>query len=231
MKNGTANANDDDYDSSIYVVQYTADLPGYIFNCIVFAFSIIMLIYSQYYIWKVIHKHPLLIIRCPKVFAAELAINYMNAAYFAAYNSAFFNAKISCQPLACISDGLELAGNMALIGRSVLFYNQALNIGKSDDVHKYTLLQRTMDIIAFFTAPGDYFEMQTLRRFTFAVKENPDLKTNKLVIQDPNKNYGGALRYYIVIICWFVVGCAGSNVMTGIGMGWSDMFSPQSMAP
>jgi hypothetical protein len=208
-----------------------ADHAGKIFSNFFLALAGCFFFISQIWIAS-LRGSPLLHIRCPSVFAFDIGLNFLNCVYQCLINVNFYFARTGCEPLACISDGFELCSTMALIGRAVLFYNQAANINKGK---KNPTIDKIMDIFAWFTAPGDYFRNKNLRKIARNVVINPNIQKNKTIFEEGSTTLailysystsGGFTRYVITTIIWFFIGAGYSITLTSRGLGTENLFSP-----
>lgn len=196
---------------------------GQKFNDVFIAFGAIFAMFSFYMLQFHLRTHPLLVIRCPHVFMFDVCLNALNCSVQSLMNTNSMSAPIGCQPFTGLVDGFDVASTMILIGRAALFYNQAANLGK---IKRQPVTDAVMDIIAWFTASGDYFANKNIRRMAVRVAENPEAKAK--IFQTVSTPWGmflgwttsgGFTRYLIVAISWFLVGLTYSMLSTTLHMG------------
>jgi hypothetical protein len=164
----------------------------------------IILVLSGVVIW-IFRKHPLIVVRNPVVFGADLMINGFNV--FMQSWPFILRAnlvQIPCFPLEAFSDAFDVLGNSVLIGRAVLFYMQALSI---QGIKRNAWVETVIDGIAFLTAPGDYYVLKDKVRALEAresvmVTENMHI-THSRFYRTP---FARNMRFAIVQFCWFMLG-------------------------
>lgn len=199
------------------------DQTGLLYNWIFFGFGIAFLLSTMYLLYFVLHRHPLLIVRCPKVFAFDVGLNCVNCIIQSMMNMNYFQLYLGCQPWTAFVDGTDVASNMISIGRAVLYYNQAASIAK---MSRYPTMDKLMDIIAWFTCPEDYFRNKDWKHLVREAVEIQGLyKPHDIYDQSTRlgqfqqwSTRGGFMRCVYAITGWFLVGVTYSLVATSYGL-------------
>lgn len=163
-------ANDDDE----HLENVDISSEGRIFNIFWFALLVFLSILTQYLLLVRYRHHQMFLVRFPKVFWLDITLNFLNGAVQTAYNLDFFSANVGCEPFASLSFALDVVSNTALIGRAVLFYNQAANIGQ---VKRIPIIDQVLYIIGCLTAPGEFFRYSRDNQYT----STDNSKTNDVV--------------------------------------------------
>jgi hypothetical protein len=161
-------------------------------------------------------SHPMVVIRYPRVMTLDLLASSLNCILQSFVNTSMFNSAVPCQPFMSFADAFDCFSNSVLIGRAVLFYMQARAM---NHIRRNQLLDHIMDIIALFTAPGEYFR---LKRQVAAIERETTVGSAKSESNSSIPSWAekhGFLRFVAVQFVWFLVGWSYSFGSTVSGLG------------
>jgi hypothetical protein len=176
------------------------------FNVVLSIISFLAIVWTGCFFWRCAN-HPMVVIRYPKIMVFDLLANLMNAIIQCFLRTSMFGLSVPCQPMLGLEDALDCFSNSVLIGRAVLFYMQARAM---NHISRHPILDKVMDGIALFTAPGEYFRLRRqVRAAEITYSTHTPTWTEK----------HGFLRFLGVQSFWLLLGVSYSYGTTVSNMG------------
>jgi hypothetical protein len=184
------------------------------FNAVFSVIAFLTIVWTVYFFWR--HaSHPMVVIRYPKVMIFDLLASLINCIIQCFVSTAMFGFPVPCQPMLSVSDAFDCFSNSVLIGRAVLFYMQARAM---NHIAKNPLMDKLMDGIALFTAPGEYFRLR--RQVKAAEMETIKGGSQSNSTSSPTwTERNGFVRFLGVQLLWLLFGVSYSYGATVANMG------------